>query len=79
MVQIRHVRELTSREGVAVHTAKFDDDATVRNNARLYRDDQERALGERVGTGQPGAEREKKKNPWEGRQHTETESENSGH
>jgi len=43
-----------------VHTAKFDDDVTVRNNTRLYGDDQERALGERVGTGRPGAEREKK-------------------
>jgi len=63
MVQIRHVREPTSREGVATHTAKFDDDATVRNNARLYGDDQERALGERAGTGRPGAEREKKKTP----------------
>jgi len=51
MVQIRHVREPTSREGVAVHTAKFDDDATVRNNARLYGDDRERVLGERAGTG----------------------------
>jgi len=39
MVQIRHVREPTSREGVAAHTVKFDDDVTVRNNARLYRDD----------------------------------------
>jgi len=55
--------EPTSREGVAAHTAKFDDDVTVRNNARLYGDDRERALGERVGTGQPGAEREKKKPP----------------
>jgi len=63
MVQIQHVREPTSREGVAAHTAKFDDDATVRNNARLYRDDRERALGERAGMGQPGAEREKKKPP----------------
>jgi len=39
MVQIRHVRELTLREGVAAHMAKFDDDVTVRNNARLYGDD----------------------------------------
>jgi len=38
MVQIRHVREPTLREGVAVHTAKFDDNMTVRNNARLYGD-----------------------------------------
>jgi len=51
MVQIRHVREPTLREGVAVHMAKFDDNATVRNNARLYGDDRERALGERAGTG----------------------------
>jgi len=63
MVQIQHVRELTSREGVAAHMAKFDDDATVRNNVRLYGDDRERALGERAGTGQPGAEREEKKTP----------------
>jgi len=51
MVQIRHVREPTLREGVAMHMAKFDDDATVRNNVRLYGDDQERALGERAGMG----------------------------
>jgi len=63
MVQIRHVRELTLREGVAAHMAKFDDDTTVRNNVRLYGDDRERALGERAGTGRPGAEREKKKTP----------------
>ena len=63
MVQIRHVRELTSREGVAMHMAKFVDDLTVRNNARLYGDDRERALGERAGTGRPGAEREKKNPP----------------
>jgi len=63
MVQIRHVREPTSREGVTAHMAKFDNDATVRNNTRLYRDDQERALGETAGMGQPGAEREKKKSP----------------
>jgi len=78
MVQIQHVREPTLREGVAAHTAKFDDNATVRNNVRLYRDDRERALGERAGMGRPGAEREKK-TPRKGRQHTETESENSGH
>jgi len=63
MVQIRHVREPTLREGVAAHMAKFDDDVTVRNNARLYGDDRERALGERAGMGRPGAEREKKKKP----------------
>jgi len=63
MVQIRHVREPTSREGVAAYMAKFDNDTTVRNNARLYGDDQERALGERAGTGRPGAEREKKTPP----------------
>ena len=33
------------------HMARFDDNATVRNNARLYGDNQERALGERAGTG----------------------------
>jgi len=51
MVQIHHVRELTSRGGVAMHMVRFDNNMTVRNNARLYRDDQDRALGERVGTG----------------------------
>lgn len=51
MVQIRHVREPTSREGVAAHTARFDDDATVRNNARLDGDDRERALGGKSGHG----------------------------
>jgi len=62
MVQIRHVREPTSREGVAAHTAKFDDDVTVRNNARLYGDDQERALGKEQARGDLEL-KGKKKNP----------------